>query len=107
MSREGQPPYSSSIVPEFEGRHTNLFAYPERGPWGNPGILATRMAAHSLTLLTCTNLVLLPILFEVEEQRRTYAWSLEFHIGLAIFVMASISWRMHFRRVPMAARRTL
>ncbi|MCK6581203.1 MAG: hypothetical protein L6Q98_24190 [Anaerolineae bacterium] len=36
MSREGPPPYSVPIVSEFEGRHTNLFAYPERGPWGNP-----------------------------------------------------------------------
>lgn len=36
MSREGQPPYSAPIVPEFAGRHTNLFAYPERGHWGDP-----------------------------------------------------------------------
>ena len=36
MSREGQPPYSSPIVPEFQGRHTNFFAYPERGHWGDP-----------------------------------------------------------------------
>ncbi len=35
MSREGQPPYSSPLVPEFEGKHTNLFAYPERGIWGD------------------------------------------------------------------------
>jgi len=35
MSREGQPPYSAPIVPEFQGRHTNLFAYPERGHWGD------------------------------------------------------------------------
>jgi hypothetical protein len=34
MSPEVQPPYSVPIVPEFRGRHTNLFAYPERGPWG-------------------------------------------------------------------------
>lgn len=32
---EQQPPFSTSIVPEFAGRHTNLFAYPERGPWGD------------------------------------------------------------------------
>jgi hypothetical protein len=25
------------IVPEFAGHHTNLFAYPERGPWGDAG----------------------------------------------------------------------
>lgn len=36
MSQEGQPPYSEPIVPEFQGRHTNLFAYPERGRWGDP-----------------------------------------------------------------------
>jgi hypothetical protein len=35
MSPEGQPPYSVPIVPEFTGRHTNLFAYPERGHWGD------------------------------------------------------------------------
>lgn len=35
MSRESQPPYSLPIVPEFQGRHTNLFAYPERGHWGD------------------------------------------------------------------------
>lgn len=29
-------PFSMSIVPEFKGHHTNLFAYPERGPWGDP-----------------------------------------------------------------------
>lgn len=37
MSHESQPPYSIPIVPEFQGRHTNLFAYPERGRWGDPG----------------------------------------------------------------------
>ncbi len=31
-----QPPFSLPIVPEFAGKHTNLFAYPERGPWGDP-----------------------------------------------------------------------
>ena len=36
MSHESQPPYSIPIVPEFQGRHTNLFAYPERGHWGDP-----------------------------------------------------------------------
>jgi hypothetical protein len=36
MRPEGPPPYSSAIVPEFKGKHTNLFAYPERGPWGDP-----------------------------------------------------------------------
>ena len=35
MSRERQPPYSAPIVPEFTGSHTNLFAYPERGQWGD------------------------------------------------------------------------
>jgi len=40
MSPEGnhpdqQFPFSYPIVPEFKGRHTNLFAYPERGPWGD------------------------------------------------------------------------
>jgi hypothetical protein len=30
-----RPPLSTPIVPEFSGRHTNLFAYPERGPWGD------------------------------------------------------------------------
>jgi hypothetical protein len=32
---ERRAPFSYPIVPEFEGRHTNLFAYPERGPWGD------------------------------------------------------------------------
>ncbi len=32
---EFQLPLSTPIVPEFTGRHTNLFAYPERGHWGN------------------------------------------------------------------------
>lgn len=36
MSVKQQPPYSMSLVPEFSGRHTNLFAYPERGHWGDP-----------------------------------------------------------------------
>jgi hypothetical protein len=35
MGVEQRPPYSTPIVPEYEGKHTNLFAYPERGPWGN------------------------------------------------------------------------
>jgi hypothetical protein len=34
-SEHQPPPYSYPIVPEFKGRHTNLFAYPERGPWGD------------------------------------------------------------------------
>ncbi len=32
---ENEPPFSLPLVPEFRGRHTNLFAYPERGPWGD------------------------------------------------------------------------
>ena len=36
MSPEAlRPPLSTPIVPEFKGRHTNLFTYPERGPWGD------------------------------------------------------------------------
>jgi hypothetical protein len=39
-SEEGEswsapPPYSLPVIPEFRGHHTNLFAYPERGPWGD------------------------------------------------------------------------
>jgi hypothetical protein len=35
MPHETSPPYSAPIVPEFRGHHTNLFAYPERGAWGD------------------------------------------------------------------------
>lgn len=35
MAREALPPYSRPLVPEFRGHHTNVFAYPERGPWGD------------------------------------------------------------------------
>jgi hypothetical protein len=36
MSTESlHPPLSIPIVPEFKGKHTNLFAYPERGRWGD------------------------------------------------------------------------
>ena len=34
-STDLRPPFSAPLVPEFKGRHTNLFAYPERGPWGD------------------------------------------------------------------------
>ncbi len=38
LERRGEPPppYSTPLVSEFAGRHTNLFAYPERGHWGDP-----------------------------------------------------------------------
>lgn len=33
---EKYSPFSAPIVPEFAGKQTNLFAYPERGHWGDP-----------------------------------------------------------------------
>lgn len=53
MPVEGKPPYSTPIVPEFAGKHTNLFAYPERGPWGDsryPGNFSGKFVLDLLDL---------------------------------------------------------